>query len=61
MGKRLYSIWLGYDRVACDVDEDYVSIIVKGILTTFYEDRSLKITIEAQEHSYYTSERTERA
>lgn len=60
MGKRLYSIWLGYDRVACDVDEDYVPIIVKGILTTFYEDRSLKITIEAQEHSYYTSERVER-
>ena len=52
MGEVFYTIAVGRDVIAHDVRAEYVPILVKGLLSEWFADYGLKLTIEAQERPY---------
>lgn len=52
MGEVFYTISAGRDVIAHDVRAEYVPILVKGLLSEWFADYGLKLTIEAQERPY---------
>ena len=49
MGEMYYTIKVDNNVIARDVKAEYVPIIVKGLLTEWFADYGLKLSIEAQE------------
>lgn len=52
MGEIVYTIKAGSDVIAHDVRAEYVPILVKGLLSEWFADYGLKLTVEAQERPY---------
>lgn len=49
MGEMYYTIREGNNIIARDVKAEYVPVIIKGLLTEWFADYGLELSIEAQE------------